>query len=206
MPHTPSRNLAALALLGGGLALVTPVWAASPAAMAQEMATTLCAGCHGADGNSVEPIYPKLAGQQKIYLLREMKDYKSGKRANDIMVPLMTDVSEEVMAELADYYSKQKTKPGVVTMPKLLPVGKTLYTKGNSKNDVPACESCHEPDGSGWTKFARVAGQHVEYTMGQFRLYASGKRNNGARVMQAVAERMTEQETRAVAEYMASMP
>jgi cytochrome c553 len=141
-----------------------------------------------------------------VYLLRELKDYKSGKRVSEIMAPLVAGLSDDDLSNLAAYYAKQKAAPGVAGDAKLLSVGRDLYLKGNSKTDVPSCDSCHEEDGSGSGKFPRVAGQHVDYALDQFRLYATGKRTNGARVMQAIAERMTEEETRAVAEYMASMP
>ncbi|MDO9226395.1 MAG: c-type cytochrome [Pseudomonadota bacterium] len=200
MSHSTPKFLTTLALLGAGLALAGVSHADGPPAAAA------CAGCHGADGNSTVTTFPKLAGQQQVYLLRELKDYKSGKRASEIMAPFMADLSEANLEELATWYAKQKPAPGVKGDPALLKLGKALYMNGNNKTDVPACASCHEDDGSGYKKFARVAGQHVEYTLEQFRLYASGKRSNGARVMQTVAERMTEQETRAVAEYMASMP
>lgn len=203
MSHTTPKFLAALALLGGGLALSTHAPAGSPAATA---AADVCAGCHGADGNSVATTFPKLAGQQKKYLLKEMKDYKSGKRVSEIMAPFMVTLSDDDLEELAAYYAKQKPAPGVPGDPALLAVGKALYLKGNSKTDVPSCDGCHDENGNGDGKFPRVAGQHVDYALDQFRLYAAGKRTNGARVMQAVAERMSEQETRAVAEYMASMP
>ncbi|MBU1665612.1 MAG: cytochrome c4 [Gammaproteobacteria bacterium] len=203
MSHTAPKFLAALALLGGGLTLSTYALAESPAATA---AANICAGCHGADGNSVATTFPKLAGQQKKYLLKELTDYKSGKRVSEIMAPFMVTLSEADLAELAAYYAKQKPTPGVPGDPAMLAVGKALYLKGNSKTDVPSCDGCHEENGNGDGKFPRVAGQHVDYALDQFRLYAAGKRTNGARVMQTVAERMSEQETRAVAEYMASMP
>lgn len=203
MSHTTPKFLAALALLGGGLTLSTYAPAESPAATA---AANVCAGCHGADGNSVATTFPKLAGQQKKYLLKELKDYKSGKRVSEIMAPFMATLSEDDLAELAAYYAKQKPAPGVPGDPAMQAVGKALYLKGNSKTDVPSCDGCHEENGNGDGKFPRIAGQHVDYTLDQFRLYAAGKRTNGARVMQAVAERMSEQEARAVAEYMASMP
>ena len=206
MPRPTPKLLAALALLGVGSTLSAAVLAENPAAKAATTAATICAGCHGADGNSVATTFPKLAGQQKVYLLRELKDYKSGKRVSEIMAPLVADLSEADLAELADYYAKQTPAPGVAGDPALLALGKELYLKGNSKTDVPSCESCHEENGGGSGKFPRVAGQHVDYMLDQFRLYAAGKRTNGARVMQTVAERMSEQETRAVAEYMASMP
>lgn len=187
--------------------LLTPCAApAGDAAKAVELAANLCSSCHGEDGNSVVPTFPRLAGQQAVYLLRELKDFKSGKHANEIMGPIAAGLSDEDMSNLAAFYASQKATPGVVTNPALLPLGKNLYMNGNAKSGIPACSSCHEEDGSGGGKFPRVAGQYVEYTLEEFRLYLAGKRTNGARVMQAIAERMTEEETRAVAEFMASMP
>ena len=194
-------RMAALALLMTPMAVQ-----ASDASKAISLSANLCASCHGEDGNSLVPAFPKLAGQQAVYLLRELKDYKSGKRVSEIMQPIVSGLSEDDLANLAAFYASQKTAPGTVTEPALLPVGKTLYLKGNDKSGIPTCESCHEADGTGGGKFPRVAGQNVEYTLEQFRLYTAGKRTNGARVMKTIAERMTEQETRAVAEYMASMP
>lgn len=199
-----TKTLAALAGFAGGIVLSGAALAADDAAT--RIASEVCAGCHGADGNSIAPNFPKLAGQQKVYLLRELKDYKSGKRISEIMVPLVATLSDDDLTNLAAYYARQKTAAGAVSKPALLSPGKELYFKGNSKTDVPSCDSCHEEDGGGSGKFPRVAGQHVDYTLDQFRLYATGKRTNGARVMQAVAERMSEEETRAVAEFMASMP
>jgi cytochrome c553 len=203
IPYTPNSMalLAAVTLSYGQIAL-----ADDAAAKAASLATEVCAGCHGTDGNSMVAAFPKLAGQQKVYLLRELKDYKSGKRVSEVMVPLVANLSEDELTQLAAYYAKQKPAAGVASDAKLLAIGKELYLKGNSKTDVPSCDSCHEEDGSGSGKFPRVAGQHVEYALDQFRLYATGKRTNGSRVMQAVAARMSEEETRAVAEYMASMP
>lgn len=198
-----TKTLTALAGFAGAIVLSA---AQADDDAAAGIASAVCAACHGADGNSIAPNFPKLAGQQKVYLLRELKDYKSGKRVSEVMAPFVAALSEDDLSNLAAYYAKQKTTAGAVGKPALLPTGKNLYLKGNSKTDVPSCDSCHEEDGGGSGKFPRVAGQHVDYVLDQFRLYATGKRTNGARVMQTVAERMTEEEARAVAEYMASMP
>jgi len=194
-------RIAALAILLAPLAAQS-----GDASKAISLSASLCASCHGEDGNSAVPLFPKLAGQQAVYLLRELKDYKSGKRANEVMQPIVSGLSDDDLANLAAFYASQKPAPGTVTDPSLLSVGKNLYLKGNDDNGIPTCESCHEVDGSGGGKFPRVAGQNVEYSVEQFCLYAAGKRTNGARVMKTIAERMTEKETRAVAEYMASMP
>jgi len=196
------NTLARLAIIAGSLALSSIAFADRGA----ELAGGVCAGCHGADGNSPVAMFPKLASQQEVYLLREMLDYKSGKRASDIMTPLMADLAEDDLKALARFYARQKTSPAEVTNPALLPLGKQLYMKGNPDSGVPACASCHEVNGAGIDEFARVASQHVEYTLEQFRLYATGGRTNGKRIMRTIAQRMTPQETRAVAEYMASLP
>ncbi len=198
------RYLAPLAALA--LCATTTAALAGDAAKAISLAGNLCASCHGEDGNSLVPAFPKLAGQQAVYLLRELKDYKSGKRVSEVMAPIVAGLNDEDLANLAAFYASQKPAPGTVTEPALLPVGKTLYLKGNAKSGIPACDSCHEENGAGEGKFPRVAGQNVEYTLEQFKLYAAGKRTNGTKVMQTIAERMTEQETRAIAEFMASMP
>lgn len=193
-----SLNLAAV-LLAGGLVLSTQAQAGAPAAAAA------CAGCHGDNGVAVAPNFPNLAGQQKKYLLNELNDYKSGKRISEVMVPMIAGLSEADLAALAAYYAKQdaaEARPGNAALTAL---GKTLYLKGNPKNSVPSCDGCHEENGYGDGKFPRVAGQQVDYLLEQFRLYATGKRGNGTRVMQTVAERLSEQEIRALAEYMASM-
>jgi len=164
-----------------------------------------CAGCHGPDGNSVAPDFPSLAGQQKTYLLREMLDYKEGRRHSDVMVTFMVPLSQDDMNKLAEYYAGQKPAAGTVSKPALLALGKQIYLEGNTKSGVPSCDGCHEENGEGSKKFPRVAGQHVAYTLEQIAQYASGKRSNGVKVMRTIAERLTKEEAEAVAEYMASL-
>lgn len=169
------------------------------------LASESCAACHGADGNSTAPTFPKLAAQHESYLLRELQDYKSGARANDIMTPIVAGLSDQDMADLAAYYAKQEAADGQVNNPALMDLGKRIYLQGNDKSGVPSCDGCHEEGGEGSKRFPRVAGQHVEYTLEQIRQYATGKRTNGKKVMRTVAERLTDEEARAVAEYMASL-
>jgi len=173
----------------------------NPAALARER----CAGCHGEDGNGVATSIPKLAGQQSVYLLREMKDYRDGRRRNDIMTPMLAGLSDAELEGLAQHYAMQKPSPGVVTHPQRLALGKRIYMQGNPDSGVPACEGCHEANGEGAGKFARVAGQHAEYSQEQLRQYASGERSNGVRVMRTIAQRLTEEEKLAVIEYMSSL-
>ena len=116
------------------------------------IATQICVACHGADGNGITPAnpdYPKLAGIQPEYLLKQLKDFKAGKRKNDIMAGMVASLSPDDMSNLALHFAAQKSKPGMVNNPELLEAGKKFYTDGNPDQGVPACAGCHSPDGSG---------------------------------------------------------
>lgn len=205
MPRIRHKALLGALLLGLGATYGTFSFSGQDDAKLMALVNETCAGCHGPDGNSAVPDFPNLAGQQKTYLLREMLDYKEGRRHSDVMVPLMTPLSQEDMSKLADYYAAQKPAPGTVSKPELLALGKRIYLEGNTKSGVPSCDGCHEENGEGSKKFPRVAGQHVAYTLEQMAQYASGKRTNGVKVMRTIAERLTKEEALAVAEYMASL-
>ncbi len=175
-------------------------------AKAVPLVEKLCASCHGMDGNSVVPTFPKLAGQHPEYLLHELQEYKEYHRDNPMMSPLVQDLNYEDMGNLALYFASQKPTPATVRDPSLLALGKKIFLEGNPDTGLPACDGCHEENGSGSARFPRIAGQHPEYILEQFHLYASGKRKFGKRVMRTVAERITAQEAKAVAEYLASLP
>ena len=154
-----------------------------------QTASTVCAACHGADGNSVTPMFPKLAGQQPDYLAKQLNEYISGKRKNDTMTPMVASIKSDDVAGLASYFAGQKPNAGVVEDPKLLDAGKKLYEDGNTQSGVPACMGCHMPKGEGNERYPRLAGQHSVYAVQQMADFKSGTRNNDkARVMRAVAE------------------
>lgn len=173
-------------------------------AKVRALVTETCVGCHGVDGNSPIPAVPKIAGQQKVYLLNELKFYKEEKRHSDVMTAMVASLNDDELAGLAAYYSAQTPSPGEVTKPNLLALGKRVYLEGNTKSGVPSCDGCHEENGEGSKKFPRVAGQHVPYVLEELGRYATDKRNSGSKVMRTVAERLTKEEAEAVAEYMAS--
>lgn len=176
------------------------------AADAKELAATICAACHGADGNSVAPMFPKLAGQQETYLAKQLNEFISGKRKNEIMVPIFATVSKGDVPGLAAYYAAQTQTSGAVTDAALAEAGKKLYDDGNTDSGVPACMGCHMENGMGNERYPRLAGQHQTYTLQQMADFKSGARvNDKGRVMRAVAERMTEQEMKAVSEYIAGL-
>jgi cytochrome c553 len=192
----------AVCLIGIGVVLVLP----THAARASELATTVCAACHGADGNSVVPMFPKLAGQQETYLAKQLNEFVSGKRKNEIMAPIFASIGKGDVPGLAAFYAAQAQTPGTVEDAALAEAGKKLYEDGNTDSGVPACMGCHQPTGMGNERNPRLAGQHQTYTLQQMADFKNGIRvNDKGRVMRAVAERMTEQEMKAVSEYIAGL-
>lgn len=175
----------------------------------KQIASQVCLACHGVDGNGTEPTnpeFPKLAGKQPEYLLKQLKDFKAGKRKNEIMAGMVANLTPDDMANLSLYYAGQKAKPGVVKNPALVAQGKKIYMDGNPDAGVPACAGCHEPDASGYGFFPHLAGQHTEYTFLQLKRFNTGERDNDKGLaMQSVTAKMTEQEMKAVAEYLAGV-
>lgn len=166
----------------------------------------LCAACHNPDGNSTIPENPKLAGLDAEYIAKQLADFRKHKRVSETMGPMAGQITEADIDVLAAYYSEQKPTPGVVTDPKLAAQGQVIYDEGIVGSAVPACSGCHNEDGSGTAKYPRLAGQHTAYMVQQMKNFKNGVRNNDIReVMSAVAKRMTEQEMKAVAEYIAGL-
>jgi cytochrome c553 len=164
----------------------------------------ICAACHGADGNSTNPVWPRLAGQQKEYILKQLHDFKNGKRANPQMSPMAANLGEEDMQDLAAYFSAQKISPDAAD-PALIESGQKLYRAGNSDTGVPACMACHGPAGHGnpASVYPAVGGQHAAYTLAQLKAFREKARTNDPNeVMRTIAGRMTDDEITDVAAYM----
>jgi len=187
------------------LAIISPCAGAAETSAVAQMVAATCAGCHGQDGNGSNPRFPRLAGQQETYLLREMHDYRAGRRQSEIMVPLLSKLAEPDLVNLARYFATQSPALPVGGKSDLLALGKRVYLEGNTQTGVPSCDGCHEENGEGSRKFPRLAGQHTPYVLEQIAQYASGKRTNGVKVMRTIAERLTRAEAEAVAEYVANM-
>jgi len=176
--------------------------AADPDAGKQKAQT--CAACHGADGNSANPAWPKLAGQSSEYLIKELSDFKSGARKNPTMTPMASPLSKEDMADIAAYFQSQKIKTGAAS-PDLVAEGKKVYRSGNPNTGVPACMACHGPDGAGnpAAVYPALDGQHAEYTAMQLKAFRSGQRSNDPnKIMRIVAGKMTDKEIEAVSSYI----
>lgn len=178
----------------------TPGHAADPV----ETTKTVCAACHGLDGNSTDPQYPKLAGMEQEYLMRQLRAFASGKRREETMSAIIAGIDPNDFSGLAAYYGKLKPAPGKVNDPQLAAMGKPLYDDGNTDSGVPACAGCHQPDGKGNARFPRLAGQHQAYTLKQLADYKSGRRATDP-LMTTVGKRLTPEEAKALAEYIAGL-
>jgi cytochrome c553 len=177
-----------------------------PAAQADEVPNALCTGCHNEDGNSTAPEFPKIAGLDAAYITKQINDFKKDKRVSEIMGPMANQIPDKDIPMLAAYFSKQKRTTGTVENVKLAAQGQQIYDDGIISSAVPACSGCHGEKGEGTDKFPRLAGQHTTYLITQMNNFKNAVRNNDARkVMRAVTSRMTEQEMKAVAEYITSM-
>lgn len=169
----------------------------------QEKSTT-CTACHGADGNSSNPQWPKLAGQHAQYTFEQLMAYRNGERNNPVMSAQVRSLSEDDMRDLAAYYAEQTLQPGAAD-PELAELGESLYRGGNLESGVTACTACHGPQGKGipMASFPRIGGQHATYIIDQLNAYRDGTRSTDrAAMMRDIASRMTDEEIRAVAEYI----
>jgi len=182
------------------------------AGKAPAVASQICAACHAADGNSVVPANPKLAGQFPEYLLKQLGDFKAqaGKkpaRESAIMNGMVANVSEADMKGLASYFAGQKLKPAAASDKDLVAAGQKLWRGGNAASGVPACAGCHGPAGAGIpAQFPRLAGQFAEYVAAQLKNFRDGARANDQNgVMRGVAAHLTDREINAVAQYAAGL-
>jgi len=170
--------------------------------------SAVCAACHGADGNSVNPDWPKIAGQGEAYLVKQMNDFRNDKRAEATMTPMAKGIaSAEDVLHLAAYFASQKTKLGTANKEKV-ELGEAIYRGGNLSTGVAACSGCHGPSGAGNApaKFPQIAGQHAKYVVTQLQTFKSGARNNDTgKMMRNIAKNMTDAEMEAVAEYIAGL-
>lgn len=174
--------------------------------LAEGAPNPLCTGCHNEDGNSVVPDFPKIAGLDAAYITKQISDFKKFKRVSEIMGPMATQIADSEVEAIAAYYSKQKRTPGEVVDKNLAAQGQLTYTDGIVNSAVPACSGCHGEKGEGADKFPRLAGQHAGYLTTQLLNFKNDVRNNDAKkVMRAIAQRMTEQEIKAVSEYITSL-
>lgn len=165
----------------------------------------VCAACHGADGNSGTPAYPKLAQQHPEYLVKQLQEYKSDKRANAIMKGFASALSEDDMRNIAFWVTSKTAKPGFAKDKELVALGERIYRGGISDRQVPACAGCHSPNGAGIpSQYPRLSGQHAEYSVAQLTAFRDGVRKNSLQMNQ-VAAKLNDREIKAVADYIAGL-
>lgn len=166
---------------------------------------TVCAACHGADGNSMIPANPKLAQQHPEYLVKQLKEFKSGKRANAIMSGMVASLSEDDMRNIAYWLASKKAKPGFAKDKASVLLGERIFRGGIPDRQVPACAGCHGPSGTGIpSQYPRIAGQHADYAVAQLLAFRDGVRLNNAQ-MTGVTAKMNDREIKAVADYIAGL-
>lgn len=165
----------------------------------------VCAACHAPDGNSVIPVNPKLAQQHPQYIIKQLTEFKAGKRVNAVMNGMAAPLSEQDMVNIAYWVSSKKATPGAAQDKDLVLLGEKIYRGGIADRQIPACAGCHSPNGAGIpAQYPRLSGQHAEYAVAQLTAFRDGVRQNSLPMMQ-VAAKLNDREIRAVADYIAGL-
>jgi cbb3-type cytochrome c oxidase subunit III len=212
--------LAFLALSSSAQQAAAPAASAAPAAPAPAAAapmakidlaageakyTAVCAACHGADGNSGIPANPKIAQQHPEYLVKQLQEFKNGKRPNAIMTAFAAQLSDADMKNIAAFLGAKKFKAGFAKDKDLVATGERIYRGGIAERQVAACAGCHSPNGAGIpAQYPRLGGQHADYTAAQLTAFRDGARKNSTQMAQ-VAARLNDREIRAVSDYIAGL-
>lgn len=208
MLQSLSKFSIALALVLAG----NQAMAGGDAEAGQAKAAT-CVACHGVDGNSAVPTFPKLAGLGHKYLLKQMKDIRDGRRPVALMAGQVDNMSDQDLADIAAFYDAQPRTGGMAD-PDKVALGRKVYLAGIAERQVPACSGCHSPtgNGNGPAGYPSLGGQHAEYIAGQLKMFRKGYedptgRTNGgeAKIMRTTAFRMSDMEIEAVASYIAGL-
>ena len=177
--------------------------------------SAVCSSCHGPNGNSVNPEWPRLAGQNAVYVAEQLRLFRSGARANPVMMPMATSLSDQDIADIALYYEAQ-TPVGLEADPSYWQAGAALYLRGERSRDTPACAACHGPAGGGnlAAGYPALRAQQSVYLVKQLKDYASGARYTGgtpppadpnAVMMFTIAKRLSPEQIRDVASYLQGM-
>ena len=167
--------------------------------------TAVCAACHGADGNSGTPANPKLAQQHPEYLIKQLQEFKSGKRANAVMSGMAATLSGDDMKNIAYWLSSKTAKAGFAKDKELVALGERIYRGGIAARQIAACSGCHSPNGAGIpAQYPRMSGQHADYTVAQLTGFRDGVRKNALQMTQ-VAAKLNDREIKAVSDYIAGL-
>ncbi len=164
-----------------------------------------CVGCHGANGKSASGAWPKLAAQHAAYIAKQLKNFKEGTRANAVMAGMAASLTEQDMNNIAAYLVKQEPSLGVAQNKDTIELGQSIYRGGIAAKGVPACAACHSPTGAGIpSQYPRLSGQWADYSTAQLLAFREGTRKNSSQ-MTTIATKLSDQEMKAVADYMAGL-
>jgi cytochrome c553 len=179
---------------------------ASTKQAAAKIAVNLCSSCHGPGGNSISPTFPKLAGQQKLYVAAQLRALKGKTRADpeahDYMWGIAGTIDDSMIEPLAEYYASQPPAPGKPGDPKLVAEGKRFFESGDDARKIQACAICHAADAQGQAIFPRLAGQHAAYIVRQLQVIQSNLRQ--APIMHGIVTELKPDEMKALAEFLQS--
>lgn len=171
----------------------------------EAIATGVCAACHTFDGSRGSPANPILAGQHPEYLVRQLTDFKSGKRANPVMQGFAASLSDDDIKNVSAFYAGKQARPGTAKHKDSVALGERIWRGGLAEKSVPACAGCHSPSGAGIpAQYPRIGGQHADYTAAQLTAFRSGARSNNAQ-MKVIADRLSDAEIKAVSDYAAGL-
>ena len=205
MKYNVLLALAGLTMAAGALANPTPAPVPADPAKGKLIAEQICAACHGVDGNSVAAANPVLAGQHPDYIVKQLTEFKSGKRNNAIMLGMAAMLSDEDMKNVSAYLAQQKADPGAATDKDLVALGEKIYRGGIQDRNIASCAGCHSPNGAGIpAQYPRLSGQHAQYIVTQLNQFRDGTRDNNQQ-MTDVAAKLNDKEIKALGEYIAGL-
>lgn len=187
-------------------AAVAPAATGKPdIAAGQSRYDAVCAACHGAGGNSGTPANPRLSQQHPAYIVKQLQEFKNGKRPSPVMQGFAAQLTEQDMKNVAAYVGTQQAKPGFAKDKDLVMLGEKIYRGGIQNRQIPACAGCHSPNGAGVpAQYPRLSGQHADYTASQLVAFRDGIRKNSPQMSQ-IAAKLNDREIRAVSDYIAGL-
>jgi cytochrome c553 len=192
-------------LLAAAVGVQAQALSAPELARAEEIVQGKCFLCHGVDGESSSPVFPRLAGQHAVYVARQLGDYQSGRRKSTTMQPMVEGLTPADMQVLGRYFAARPAHAHEVDDAELAQVGRFIFQRGNPFSGVAACASCHGAKGLGNEQLPRLAGQHAQYIETQLRQFNKRERNNDNAVMHTIASKLSELEIKAVSAYASGL-
>ncbi len=192
-------------LLSTGLLILFGGTAAANPDLAKSIVKEKCHLCHGEEGEASSAIYPRLAGQNQNYLIKQLKNFRDGKRKSDTMNEMAKDLKDDEIDALAAYFSSKPALTHRVRDKGFAAVGEYLFKKGNKYSGIPACKSCHGDFGQGSDQLPRLAGQHKRYVADQLHAFGERARTNDNAIMHTIANKLTEMEIEALALYVSGL-